>query len=241
MQRGPELFISSFYCTVSWEQEECYRHLMDVPLRTRKALSLYKVYCYSTLLVLNGTSLNSINTLLALSRQYVPINALKSVHVSSCCIQKVHIHMICIKYTLSYSRPICFSSSYLHSQFPYSFSISCTQTFSVQPEWCWKFDHNSTCLLESFTNLPILISKASDILHSTYSFVHSFLMMTLSEWNPPEGLVIKNVLFWKVLLTSSPPSEVSISSVGLALFVKIMFPFDHTALKVQRENETKNW
>ena len=39
----------------------------DVPLRTRRALSLYKVYVDSTLLVLNGTSLNSYSALLALN------------------------------------------------------------------------------------------------------------------------------------------------------------------------------
>ena len=43
----------------------------DVPLRTRRALSLYKVYGNSALLVLNETSLNSINTLLALNWQTV--------------------------------------------------------------------------------------------------------------------------------------------------------------------------
>ena len=42
----------------------------DVPLRTRMALSLYKVYGDSALLLLNRTSLNSVNALLALSRQY---------------------------------------------------------------------------------------------------------------------------------------------------------------------------
>ena len=40
----------------------------DVPLRIRRTLSLYKVHGDSTLLVLNRTSLNSLNTLLALSR-----------------------------------------------------------------------------------------------------------------------------------------------------------------------------
>ena len=38
-----------------------------VPLRTRRPLSLYKVYGNSALLVLNGTSLNSDSTLLALN------------------------------------------------------------------------------------------------------------------------------------------------------------------------------
>ena len=43
----------------------------DVPLRTRRALLLYKVYGNSALLVLNGTSLNNVNALLVLSRCYV--------------------------------------------------------------------------------------------------------------------------------------------------------------------------
>ena len=38
--------------------------------RTRRALWLYKVYDKSALLDLNGTSLNSVNTLLALRRRY---------------------------------------------------------------------------------------------------------------------------------------------------------------------------
>ena len=41
----------------------------DVLLRTRRVLSLYKVYGDIALLVLNGTSLNIINALLALSRR----------------------------------------------------------------------------------------------------------------------------------------------------------------------------
>ena len=41
--------------------------LKDILLRTRRALSLYKVYGNSVLLVLNGTSLSSFNALLALS------------------------------------------------------------------------------------------------------------------------------------------------------------------------------
>ena len=41
--------------------------LKDVLLRTRRALSLYKVYGDSSLSVLNGTSLNCNNALLALN------------------------------------------------------------------------------------------------------------------------------------------------------------------------------
>ena len=43
----------------------------DVPLRTRRALLLYKVYGNSALLVLNGTSLNCNNALLARNWQYI--------------------------------------------------------------------------------------------------------------------------------------------------------------------------
>ena len=39
----------------------------DIPLRTRRVLSLYKVYGDSALLVFNGTSLNCNNALLALT------------------------------------------------------------------------------------------------------------------------------------------------------------------------------
>ena len=45
--------------------------LNNVLLRTRRALSPYRVYGDGTLLVLNGTSLNNVNALLALSRRYV--------------------------------------------------------------------------------------------------------------------------------------------------------------------------
>ena len=44
--------------------------LQDVPLRTRRTLSLYKVNGNSALLVLNGTSLSCNNALLALSWRY---------------------------------------------------------------------------------------------------------------------------------------------------------------------------
>ena len=43
----------------------------DVPLRTRRALFLYNAYGDSALLVLNGSSLNSVTALLALSRRIV--------------------------------------------------------------------------------------------------------------------------------------------------------------------------
>ena len=42
----------------------------DVSLRTRRALLLYKVFGDSTLLDLNGTSLNSISALLDLNWRY---------------------------------------------------------------------------------------------------------------------------------------------------------------------------
>ena len=44
----------------------------DVQLRTRRAVSLYKVYGNSTLLVIR-TWLNSINALLTLNQQHCPI------------------------------------------------------------------------------------------------------------------------------------------------------------------------
>ena len=44
----------------------------DVPLRTRRVLSLYKVYDDSALLVLKWTSLNCNNALLALNWRYFP-------------------------------------------------------------------------------------------------------------------------------------------------------------------------
>ena len=59
---------------VSYRQLRARRALLnfkDVPLRTRRALSLYKVFGDSALLVLNGTSLNSDSTLLILNWQYV--------------------------------------------------------------------------------------------------------------------------------------------------------------------------
>ena len=43
----------------------------DVLLRTRRALLLYNVFGDSALLVLNGTLMNSVSALLALSRRYV--------------------------------------------------------------------------------------------------------------------------------------------------------------------------
>ena len=45
--------------------------VQDVPLRTRRALSLYKVYGDSTLLVLNRTSLNIDSALLTLKWQNI--------------------------------------------------------------------------------------------------------------------------------------------------------------------------
>ena len=42
-------------------------HFKDVMLITRRTLSLYKIYGDSALMILNGTSLNSVNALLALS------------------------------------------------------------------------------------------------------------------------------------------------------------------------------
>ena len=47
----------------------------DVLLRNRRVLSWYKVYGYNALLVLFGTSLNSINALLALGRRCIQLKA----------------------------------------------------------------------------------------------------------------------------------------------------------------------
>ena len=63
-----------------WIQVSTFRQLRarrallqckDDPLRARRALSLYKVYGSSALLVLNGTSLNCSNALLALNWRFV--------------------------------------------------------------------------------------------------------------------------------------------------------------------------
>ena len=43
----------------------------DVPMRTRRALSLYRVCDVSDLLVLNGLLLKSVNVLLALNRRII--------------------------------------------------------------------------------------------------------------------------------------------------------------------------
>ena len=45
----------------------------DIPLRSKRTLSLYKVYGDSALLVLNRTSLNSVNALLALSQRMIVV------------------------------------------------------------------------------------------------------------------------------------------------------------------------
>ena len=52
-------------CSV--ENQKGVTDVKDVPLRPRRALSLYKSYGVSAFLVLNGTFLHSINTLLALN------------------------------------------------------------------------------------------------------------------------------------------------------------------------------
>ena len=48
----------------------------NILLRTRRALSMYKVYGDSALLVLNGTLLNSVNALLVLSQGYTCMHIL---------------------------------------------------------------------------------------------------------------------------------------------------------------------
>ena len=58
-----------YRCTKSMTIAPFWFLLKDVRLRTRRALSLYKIYDNNALLVLNGTSPRSINALLALSRR----------------------------------------------------------------------------------------------------------------------------------------------------------------------------
>ena len=68
----------------------------DVPLRTRRALSLYKVYADSALLVLKGISLISVSTLLALSRRYdVQVNLNMSSQLLSWCAFIIAIRETC--------------------------------------------------------------------------------------------------------------------------------------------------
>ena len=65
---------------VSWEPEGCYHYSkMFQMLRTRRALSLYKVHGDSALVVLNGTSLNSEQIVL-----FHPIVAVKEVFRRAC-------------------------------------------------------------------------------------------------------------------------------------------------------------
>ena len=68
------LQVFSYPCSTIYNQLRARRALLifsDVPLRARRALSLYKVYGNSALLVLNGTSLNNFNGLLVPSRRYM--------------------------------------------------------------------------------------------------------------------------------------------------------------------------
>ena len=57
------------YQIICWAPEGHWPCLKMFQLRTRRALLLYKVCSHSTLLVLNKTSLNSINALLALNQR----------------------------------------------------------------------------------------------------------------------------------------------------------------------------
>ena len=56
--------------TLSIESQKGVNVFKDVPLRTRRAIWLYKFYGDCAFLVLNGKSLNNINALLALNRLY---------------------------------------------------------------------------------------------------------------------------------------------------------------------------
>ena len=75
----------------------------DVPLNTKGAISLYKVYGDSALLDLNGTLLKNINALLALTRRYTKLSrecrkALRSKFMSSG--KKI----IKVRFTVTYTK-----------------------------------------------------------------------------------------------------------------------------------------
>ena len=59
----------------------------DDQLRTRRVLSMYKVYGDSALLVPKGTSLYSINNLLALSGQYHQLRARRALLQKQCSVE----------------------------------------------------------------------------------------------------------------------------------------------------------
>ena len=65
--------------------------LKDVPLRTRRGLSLYKVNSNSALLVLNGTSFICNSALLALSWRYVQLGTRLGIQSDSSKFQFVHL------------------------------------------------------------------------------------------------------------------------------------------------------
>ena len=81
--------------------------LNDVPLRTRRALLPYSLYNDSALLVLNGTSLNSINALLALNwRYYMYVQLLVLlVHTDYCYTRNSHIIWV----ELNFRKLVCFN------------------------------------------------------------------------------------------------------------------------------------
>ena len=67
---------------IIWEPEGHYPYSMIFQWESERCYSLYKVYSNSALLVLKLTSLNSVNALLVLSRQYIFI--LKHVYYLLC-------------------------------------------------------------------------------------------------------------------------------------------------------------
>ena len=69
MVMGSENPVNLIYCQL--RARKALMLVKDVLLRTRRVLSLYKVYGDIAPLVLNGTLLNTFNVLLALSRQYI--------------------------------------------------------------------------------------------------------------------------------------------------------------------------
>ena len=74
--RGLHWYKNSYSSIIPYRQLRARRallHFKDVPLRTRRGLSLYKVFGDCALLVLNGTSLKCNNAFLALNWRYVKL------------------------------------------------------------------------------------------------------------------------------------------------------------------------
>ena len=83
------IWIYFSYFTFQLRPRRALMQFKYIPLRTRRALALYKVYRDSARLVLNGTLLNSINALLALSRQY-------KTYIKQGCDYQKHYEYMCV-------------------------------------------------------------------------------------------------------------------------------------------------